>query len=200
MKGINSISGNLITVTLFLIILLSLTVFLAALSPVVKLLIVSALLAYVLDPLASSLESRGMNRTMATAIVFVGIFGFGGVAYTLFFPFLAEQIGGLKDGFNLEETAQMVKRFEHFLEGNFGFLGIGDLNLLGKIQETSSHIGEWLFSHLLDAASLVTIVIFIPFIVFFLMKDGRNFKKAFVSTSLCNSSIFSLALSSSISF
>jgi predicted PurR-regulated permease PerM len=181
MKSINSISGNLITVTLFLIIVLSLTVFLAAISPVVKLLIISALLAYVLDPLASSLESRGMSRTAATAVVFAGIFVFGSAAYTLFFPFLSEQIRGLKGGFNLDETAQMVQRFENFLEGNFGFLGIGDLDLLGRIQQTSSHVGEWLIAHLLDAASLVTIIIFIPFIVFFLMKDGRNFKKAFVS-------------------
>jgi predicted PurR-regulated permease PerM len=43
------------------------------------------------------------------------------------------------------------------------------------------HFGDWIFSHVLDAASVITSMILIPFIVFFLIKDGRDFKKSFVS-------------------
>ena len=42
-------------------------------------------------------------------------------------------------------------------------------------------VGNWIFSHFLDAASVITGMVLIPFIVFFLMKDGRRFKQAFVS-------------------
>jgi predicted PurR-regulated permease PerM len=38
-----------------------------------------------------------------------------------------------------------------------------------------------MLTHVLDAASIIISIILIPFIVFFLMKDGRKFKKEFVS-------------------
>ena len=38
-----------------------------------------------------------------------------------------------------------------------------------------------MLTHVLDAASLLISIVLIPFMVFFLMKDGRKFKKEFVS-------------------
>lgn len=75
----------------------------------------------------------------------------------------------------------MISRFENFLITNLSFLGVKELNLLSKIHGITSRIGDWMLTHVLDAASIIVSIILIPFIVFFIMKDGRKFKKEFVS-------------------
>jgi putative permease len=174
----NSIVGKII---LFLIASVLIIGFLAAISNIVKLVIISALLAYILEPIASFLESRGMSRLSATATIFLFIFTVVGVLSIVFLPVLSGEIKALQSGFNTEKTEIMVSHFENFLVNNLAFLGIKDLNLLSKIQDATSRIGSWLFTHLFDAASLITSMVLAPFIVFFILKDGRRFKKAFVS-------------------
>lgn len=180
MNSHSNISAYLIKIALFLIAGIILVFFLAAISNIVKLVIISALLAYVLDPAASFLESRGMGRTTATTAIFLFIVTFAGISYIIFLPLFSIEISELKEGFNLEETELMIKHFEGFLENNLAFLGIRDFNLLSRIQSASSRIGDWFFAHFLHAASAITGIILIPFIVFFLIKDGRQFKKSFV--------------------
>jgi len=168
-------------IVLLLIIALALVVFLVAISHIVKLIIVAALLAYVLDPLASFLESRGMSRTTATISIFLLLIAFVGIAYVLFLPVLSEEISALKGGFSSEKAELVISRFENFIVSNLSFLGVKELNLLSRMHGITSRIGDWMFTHVLDAASMILSIILIPFIVFFLMKDGRKFKKEFVS-------------------
>jgi len=174
-------SSNLAKVILFLIAFIILVAVLAAISDVVKLVIISALLAYVLDPLASFLESRGMSRTSATASIFLFFCALAGISSIVVLPVLYGEIKAIQSGFILEKTSLMVSSFDDFLVSNFAFLGIRDLNLLGKIQNAVAGVGDWVFSHFLDAASVITGMVLIPVIVFFFMKDGRKFKRVFVS-------------------
>ena len=64
-------TNKFIRIVLLLIIALAVVVFLVAISNIVKLIIIAALLAYVLDPVASFFESRGMSRTTATVSIFI---------------------------------------------------------------------------------------------------------------------------------
>jgi putative permease len=173
--------GTVLKVTLFSIFAILAIAFLTAISGIVKLVIISALLAYVLDPVANLFESRGMTRTSATVAIFIIISGLIGISYLVFLPLLSEEIKSLKDGFHPENTAVMVSRIEELIVSNLSFLGVKDLNLLGRLQNSMAKTGDWIFGHVLDAASIITSLILIPFIVFFLMKDGREFQKAFVS-------------------
>jgi putative permease len=174
-------SGTFVKITFFSILAIIAIAFLTAVSSIVKLVIISALLAYVLDPAANLFESRGMTRTSATVAIFIIISGLIGISYHVFLPLLSEEIKSLKDGFHPENTAVMISRIEEVLVSNLSFLGVKDLNLLGRLQNSMARTGDWMFGHVLDAASLITSLILIPFIVFFLMKDGREFQKAFVS-------------------
>jgi predicted PurR-regulated permease PerM len=174
-------TNKFIRIVLLLIIALAVVVFLVAISNIVKLIIVAALLAYVLDPLASFLESRGMSRTTATISIFLLLIAVVGIAYVLFLPVLSEEISALKSGFSSEKAELVISRFENFLVSNLSFLGVKELNLLSRMHGITSRIGDWMFTHVLDAASIIVSIILIPFIVFFLMKDGRKFKKEFVS-------------------
>jgi len=154
---------------------------LTAVSNIVKMVIISALLAYIIDPLANFLESRGMGRTSATWAIFAAFFVFIGFSYMAFLPLLSEQIYALQRGFSLEKAGIMISRLEDFLLANLSFLGVKDLNLLSRLENAMASTGGWIFDHFLDTASVITSMILIPFIIFFLMKDGREFKKAFVS-------------------
>ncbi len=174
-------SSNLAKVIFFLIAFIILVAVLAAISDIVKLVIISALLAYVLDPLANFLESHGMSRTSATATIFLFIFALAGISSIVFLPVLYEEIKALQSGFILEKARLMVSTFEDLLVSNLAFLGIRDLNLLSRVQNAMAGVGDWFFSHFLDAASVIMGIVIIPFIVFFFMKDGREFKRVFVS-------------------
>ena len=174
-------TNKFIRIVLLLIIALAIVVFLVAISHIVKLIIVAALLAYVLDPLASFFESRGMSRTTATISIFLLLIVIVSISYILFLPVLSEEISALKGGFSSEKAEVVISRFENFLVSNLSFLGVKELNLLSRIHGITSRIGEWMFTHVLDAASIIVSIILIPFIVFFLMKDGRKIKKEFVS-------------------
>lgn len=167
-------------IVLLLIIALAIVIFLVAISHIVKLIIIAALLAYVLDPLASFLESRGMSRTTATISIFLLLILIASISYVLFLPVLSEEISTLKVGFSSEKAEVVISRFENFLVSNLSFLGVKELHLLSRMHGITSRIGEWMFTHVLDAASIIVSIILIPFIVFFLMKDGRKFKKEFV--------------------
>jgi putative permease len=174
-------TNKFMRIVLLLIIALAIVVFLIAISHIVKLIIIAALLAYVLDPLASFLESRGMSRTTATISIFLLLIVIVSISYVLFLPVLSEEISALKGGFSSEKAEVVISRFENFLVSNLSFLGVKEINLLSKMHGITSRIGEWMFTHVLDAASIIVSIILIPFIVFFLMKDGRKFKKEFVS-------------------
>ncbi len=174
-------SGTFFKITFFSILAIIAIAFLTAVSGIVKMVIIAALLAYVLDPAANFFESRGMTRTSATAAIFIIISGLIGISYFVVLPLLSEEIKSLKDGFHPENTAVMISRIEELLVSNLSFLGVKDLHLLGRLQNSMARTGDWIFGHVLDAASLITSLILIPFIVFFLMKDGREFQKAFVS-------------------
>ncbi len=178
---IYSNSSNLAKVIFFLIAFIILLAVLAAISDVVKLVIISALLAYILDPLASLLESRGMSRTSATATIFLFFCALASISSIVFLPVLYGEIKALQSGFILEKARLMVSSTEDLLVSKLAFLGIRDLNLLSRIQNAMAGVGDWVFNHFLDAASVITGMVLIPVIVFFFMKDGRKFKRVFVS-------------------
>lgn len=174
-------NNKLIKIALLLIIILAFVTFLVAISSIVKLLIIAVLIAYILDPLVNFLESRGLSRTKATISIFLLLVSIAVISYLFLLPILSEEIKALKGGFSSERAELIISRLEYFIISNLSFLGITDLNLLGKIHVITSKVGDWILKHVLDAASLIVSIILIPFIVFFLMKDGRKFKKELVS-------------------
>jgi len=178
---ISGSSTSHLRIVLLLITIAGFIVFLTYIPDIVKLVIISVLLAYILAPFANFLESRGMSRPTATVLIFIAIVFAVSLAYMSILPLFAAQISGLQTGFNPAQAGFVISRFEDFLMPYLSFLGIKDLNLMGRTQAVMAGAGDWIFNHVLDAASLVTSMILIPFIVFFLLKDGREFKKAFVS-------------------
>jgi putative permease len=174
-------TNTLLKIALLLIVASLFILFLFAISDIVKLVIIAALLAYVLEPFASFLESRGMSRTAATVSIFLLLLTVVGISYLIFLPVLSDEISTLKGGVSSEKAELIMSRLENFIVSNISFLGIKDLNLLSRLHLTTTRVEDWMVTHVLDAASVLVNIILIPFIVFFLMKDGRRFKKEFIS-------------------
>jgi predicted PurR-regulated permease PerM len=146
----------------------------------VKLVIISALLAYIIDPLASALESRGLSRAAATTIIFIVIVGVMSVAFLVIAPVLVKQLMAIQSSFKAGSADAMLQRLERALQAYFTAFDFRDLNLSERLQALTGSAAQWIFAHIMDFVSLLTNIILIPFMVFFFLKDGRQFKKHLV--------------------
>jgi len=153
---------------------------LVSVGHLVKLVIISALLAYIIDPLASILESRGLSRPAATTIIFVAIVGIMVLALLVIAPVLVQQLIEIQSSFKAGRAEQMMQQLEIMVETYFSAFDFGALNLSERLQAVTGTAAQWIFAHIMDFVSLLTNIILIPFMVFFFLKDGREFKKQIV--------------------
>jgi putative permease len=175
-------SGRYIKVLLVLLLLAGAAAFLFAIGDIVRLLVISALLAYILDPLATELESTGMSRLAATGIVFLGI---GAAMYLIGFfviPALIAEIQNLQSSATGDQTSAMLSSIERYINGKLGFFGIRQIDLARRIQQAKLDVSEQILGQVVtNAVPFITHTIAIPFVIFFLLKDGRELKKALLS-------------------
>jgi putative permease len=171
-------SGGRWISTLFLLAVAGAGIFLvAAVGGIVKLLLISALLAYIIDPAAVILEARGMSRTLATATVFLGLALAAAFFLFLFLPVLAREIIAIRNEIGSGHAGAMARSFGDAISARLAFLGVGNIDIAARIQHFLAGIADWLFSHFLDVVSLITDLVLVPIFTFFLLKDGRSIKK-----------------------
>jgi putative permease len=151
-----------------------------SLSTIITILIISALLAYILDPVASYLEAKSLSRSNATIIIFIILFLIIGMVGWVFIPGLFSELFSLQQSLNLEDTTSITQAIENFIEKNFSFLNVENLNIDEKVTNTLSVLTDELLSVLGSLISVISYIVIIPFVVFFLLKDGRNMKKTFI--------------------
>jgi predicted PurR-regulated permease PerM len=146
----------------------------------VQLIVVAALVAYLLDPLARWLEARGLSRGVAASLVFFPLVVLIVVGVFVLVPVLARQAADVQENLVRGDAAHTIAEIERYLEVRLAFAGVQELNLLSAAQ-------SWLVERLGQvelyapaALSVVLSVIIVPFVVFFLLRDGRQFKKAII--------------------
>lgn len=151
-----------------------------SLSTIITILLLSALIAYILDPVASYLEAKGMSRVYATIIIFLLFFITIGITSWTLLPGLLGELNTLQQGLSLEDTSSLSKKVETFIGTNLGFINVENLEIEEKIRNALSLLTDELLTILANLLSIISFVVIIPFVVFFLLKDGRKMKKAFV--------------------
>lgn len=165
-----------------LLVAITLAVVLLFIGGAAQIVILSLLLAYILDPLATGLEARGMGRTLAVVIVVLGLTLILVAMGFLLFPPILQQLQALQSGATTEQAAEAIRGIERSLKSSFGFLGLEDLDLLERIASLKQSLAERVFAFLLsDSLELIVNAVTIPFMMFFFLKDGREMKKALVS-------------------
>lgn len=151
-----------------------------SLSTIITILLLSALIAYILDPVASYLEAKGMSRVYATIIIFLLFFIIIGITSWTLLPGLLGELYTLQQSLSLEDTSSLSKKVETFIGTNLGFINVENLEIEEKIRNALSLLTDELLTILANLLSIISFVVIVPFVVFFLLKDGRKMKKAFV--------------------
>jgi len=167
------------------LVLFSLTVgilLLFTVTGLAQILIVAALLAYILDPVATALESRGMSRLLATVVVFL-IMGLAVAAFlSIVIPRLSGEVQRLQSGEYANQTSVIISRVEALMREKLAFLGFEKVDLGARISELRVKATERLVEFLVkEGPTLIAHLVAIPFIMFFLIKDGREMKRTVIS-------------------
>ena len=151
-----------------------------SLSTIITIIIVSALLAYILDPIASYLEARGLSRSNATVIIFLVFFIVIGLIGITLLPGLFSELFTLQSSIHLEDPSSISESIEKFIRTNFSFVNVDNLNIEEKVKNAMALFTDEIFDLLANLVSFLSVVVIIPFVVFFLLKDGRDMKKSFI--------------------
>ncbi len=167
---------------IFLFLLVAGLALLFSVQDVVRMVVLALLLAYILDPIVTSLELRGFSRTWATVFFFVVLSAVIAAFLAATLPALVDQVQTLQSSVNTPEASAAIERIQLFIRKKFAFLGFQDFDLHQKIRDASAAINQRVLDFLLnDVASLALKVVSIPFMVFFFLKDGRDMKKQLIS-------------------
>jgi len=147
---------------------------------VVRMVIIASILAYILNPLVNMVEARGAGRTFATVTVFMGILLLTFYFVLLLLPVIMNEIQSARESLVSGHTSDRLNRIKDYIELKLSFLGMQDLNLMDRARTYLLKVGEKTFGYLLNAFSLLTNMIIIPFISFFMVKDSREIKRQFI--------------------
>ena len=154
------------------------------LTEILIILALSILLAFIFAPFVALLEGKGFNRMTSTLIIF-GVFGF--ITYlslSVIIPkliFQMNQLVGALQGFSFDEEMKAIEasilRYLPFLDSGSistrleSFFSSQLINAVDSITEVLSSI-----------VSVLAVLIIVPFITFFLLKDSRRILQGILHT------------------
>jgi putative permease len=88
----------------------------------------------------------------------------------------------MRSGAGSRQSSEVILRLQAVVRTKLGFIGLGAVNLQEKIEQFSSYLSDTIMDFILrEGLSIVLYAVTVPFIVFFLLKDGREMKKMFIS-------------------
>jgi predicted PurR-regulated permease PerM len=141
--------------------------------------VISIFLAYLLAPLVDTIENRGLSRTWAVIIVFVVLLAVIGLAISLVWQTMLDEIKNIIAGVRIDNREQLVEGIRAKL--STAFPGMANSNLIHDMAEKAVAYGETVANRTLEAFSAVGEAIIIPFLTFFILKDARSLKKNIVA-------------------
>ena len=154
------------------------------LTEILIILALSVLLAFIFAPFVSLLEGRGLNRLTATLIMFA-VFGFV-IYFSLSiiipkFVYQVEQLISSLEGFSFAEE---MKVLEGTLLHYIPFLKTGDLTHRVELFVTSqvTNIFDSISALLTSIVSIIAVLVIVPFITFFILKDYRRIMQGMLQT------------------
>lgn len=147
-----------------------------SLSSILTVLIISMLIAYILDPLASFMEYKGLSRLQATLVVFVIIGVLFSIAVAYVIPPLVDEIMTIEKNISSGSSTEYIQKIESWIQENIPFFAGQTLDLQEKAKDLAGQLASSFFSIIGSVVSLITTLVIIPFAVFFLLKDGHQLK------------------------
>jgi predicted PurR-regulated permease PerM len=121
------------------------------------------------------LESRGLNRTVAVLLTFFGLIATIAVFVSLIFPAFASQFQALARELQKVSIDKIITSLIKDLQAEFTFLQ--GYNLEQKAGEIIAKFSVEVVNYLTGAISTIVELFLVPFVAFFILKDGNRFKK-----------------------
>lgn len=167
-------------IAVFLFIGVGLLLFLYQLSDILELVVIAALLAYLLDPFASSLEAYGFSRTLATVTIFGVCMALVGVISFFLVPTALRQLTMLQTGELLDQVDMLVAAFQTQLEGPLAKIGVEGLDIKSTLKSSLTDFFNQSINYVPNLLSTIGNMVIVPFMMFFFIKDARTMKKGFI--------------------
>ncbi len=173
--------GRVLVWTLASILLLYIVYYL---SNIILLVIISLLLAFIFEPFVRFLEKEGFNRLSATLSVLILVGFLIYLAFSFFIPRFAFQMNQLIATLQEYSLHDQLTKIEQSIHKFLPIFNPGDL---------SNRIEEFISSSILNSfdqiatlvssiVSIAAILIIVPFITFFILKDRKRIVLALVHT------------------
>ncbi len=145
-------------------------------TDVLIILAVSILLALIFDPYVKMLEKKGFTRLTSTFIIFIilGVLFYFGLSY--FIPQFLVQMNQLIQTLHVDTLHEQILSVEKTIYRYLPFFTLGDLSK--RIEEfiSSGIVNSFdkISTVLSSIVSLITILVIVPFITFFILKDSKT--------------------------
>lgn len=169
-----------IKLIIFLLIIAAFLWFAFSIGALIRVIVIAAIFAYLITPLANWVEGRGVNRSLATIGIFLGIISLIVIFLIILMPPIIEEVKSAQRSLSSGQANEKMRSMVSSLEQKLTYLGIHDFNIIEKVRGFMISAGQRIFTYLLDAVTIITNLIIIPFFSFFMVKDSRNIKKQFI--------------------
>jgi len=147
------------------------------------LLSISVLIALIFNPVVNRLEQLGIKRTFAVLLVFISVGAAITLAMSFLLPKLVNQMETISNNLSQEKITIMASQFEEYLHHYIPFVKNIDINkniteFLTKIVYSGINNISLILTSIF---SVVALIIIIPFMTFFILKDTKQIFKGLVN-------------------
>ncbi len=152
------------------------------LSTVFIIIAVSILLAFIFEPFVKLLEREGFSRLAATFVVFLAVTFLLYIGISFFIPKFVRQLNRLIEALQVYSIHDQIILLEKQIHKYLPFFKVGELTkrveefissgVLNSVDKVSS-----IFTSIV---SVIAILIIVPFITFFLLKDSRVIQRGII--------------------
>lgn len=146
-------------------------------------LLFSILLTFLLDPPVCYLESKGFSRAKATFLIFLAILLVVIISIIFLYPILTSQIENIQAQLEGDFLKERISTIVQSLQNKLPFLAEGEnsAGLMEKVENALATFQKQILNFAIGLFSSLSNIVIIPFITFFLLKDGPSVKKAIIA-------------------
>lgn len=152
------------------------------LSTIFIILAISILIAFIFEPVVKILEREGFNRFSSTFMVFIGVSFLIYFAVSYFIPKFIYQLNQLIEALQVYSIHDQIVSAEKEIHKYLPFFNPGELTK--KVEDFISsgivNSVDKISIIFTSIISVIAIVIIVPFITFFLLKDSRTIQRGII--------------------
>lgn len=151
-------------------------------STVLTPLIISVLVSFLLDPMVIFLQRNGFNRTSAVLLIMAFFMLLISLLIVWLSPIITAELKAMTQMVNHQTPAGMLAKLKALLIQQIPFLDNPEIanKLTSKIEDLLYHLLNKSFEIIPNIFSSVIMIVLIPFMTFFLLKDAPQMKKNFI--------------------